>query len=285
MARGGRSARRAAVNELPPRVARMRYDGAMSEEGKRRTYGKHSNGSGCARLYDGAGVAAAQGETPFQKDVFKTESGDLEITFIGHGSLMIGFGGKNIHVDPFGQVADYSTLPKADLLLVTHDHGDHLDPAAVKKIRTERTTVILTAQCAEKVAGGSIMKNGDVQTWMDVKIEAVPAYNLIHKRPDGQPFHPKDEGNGYLLTLGGTRVYVAGDTENIPEMKVLKNVDIAFLPMNLPYTMTPEMVADAARLFRPKILYPYHYGETDTTALVRLLKDDRDIDIRIRRMM
>jgi L-ascorbate metabolism protein UlaG (beta-lactamase superfamily) len=115
-------------------------------------------------------------------------------------------------------------------------------------------------------------------------VKAVPAYNLIHKRDNGQPFHPQGHGNGYIITFGDRNVYVAGDTENIPEMKKLKDIDVAFLPMNLPYTMTPEMVADAAQAFQPKILYPYHYGETDTSKLGALLKDTKGIEFRIRRM-
>jgi len=128
------------------------------------------------------------------------------------------------------------------------------------------------------------MKNGDVQIIQEIKFEAIPAYNIIHKRDNGQPFHPEGVGNGYILTFGDKRVYVAGDTENIPEMKTLQGIDVAFLPMNLPYTMTPEMVADAAKLFRPKILYPYHYGDTDTSKLVELLKDEQEIEVRIRKM-
>jgi L-ascorbate metabolism protein UlaG (beta-lactamase superfamily) len=112
----------------------------------------------------------------------------------------------------------------------------------------------------------------------------VPAYNIVHKRDTGQPFHPKEVGNGYIITFGDKRVYVAGDTENVPEMKGLKNIDIAFLPMKLPYTMPPEMVADAAKAFKPKILYPYHFGETDTSKLVSLLKGYPEIEVRIRNM-
>lgn len=220
----------------------------------------------------------------FEKDVIKTSAGDLEITFIGHGSLMMKFGSRTIHVDPFGKLADYTKLPKADLVLITHEHQDHLDPAAIGAIRTRDTTVVLTEKCAEKLSGGTVMKNGDAQTVMGIKIEAVPAYNLVHKRENGQPFHPKGQGNGYVLIFGNKRVYIAGDTENTPEMKALKNIDIVFLPMNLPYTMTPEMVADAAQAFKPKVLYPYHYGETDTSRLAGLLKDNRDIEVRIRKM-
>jgi L-ascorbate metabolism protein UlaG (beta-lactamase superfamily) len=221
----------------------------------------------------------------FEKDIIKTSGGDLEITFIGHGSLMFKYGGKIIHVDPYSQVADYSKLPKADLILLAHDHPDHYDPVAFDVVRTKGTVVVYTESCAQRVAGGIVMKNGDVQTTMGIKIEAVPAYNIVHKRPDGPLFHPKGYGNGYVLTFGDKRVYVAGDTENIPEMKALVSVDYAFLPMNLPYTMTPEMTADAARMFRPKVLYPYHYGETDPSLLVALLKDSPDIEVRVRKMM
>ena len=142
----------------------------------------------------------------------------------------------------------------------------------------------MTKACTEKVAGGIVMKNGEVKTVLGLKIEAVPAYNIEHKRSNGEPFHPKGRGNGYIITFDDKRVYVGGDTENTPEMKKLKNIDIAFLPMNLPYTMTPEMVADAAKAFKPKILYPYHYGQTDPNKLVDLLKDSKEIKVRIRKM-
>jgi L-ascorbate metabolism protein UlaG (beta-lactamase superfamily) len=220
----------------------------------------------------------------YETDVIRTSAGDLEITFLGHGTLMLTFGGKTIHVDPFSSVADYSKLPKADLILVTHEHHDHLDRGALARVRTRETAVVLTEACAKQVKGGIVMRNGDTRTVEGVKIEAVPAYNIAHKRGDGQPFHPKGVGNGYILTFGDTRVYVAGDTENIPEMKALQDIDCAFLPMNLPYTMTPEMVADAARMIQPSILYPYHYGDTDTSKLVELLRDQQGTEVRIRRM-
>ena len=220
----------------------------------------------------------------FETDTIKTSAGDLNITFLGHGSLYFAFGGKIIHVDPFSAVADYSTLPKADIVLLAHEHMDHLDLKALNPVRTDKTIVVLPEVCAKQVEGGLVMKNGDVKTVGGLKIEAVPAYNIVHKRETGQPFHPKGVGNGYIITFGDKRVYVAGDTENIPEMKNIKNIDVAFLPMNLPYTMTPEMAADAAKMVNPKILYPYHYGETDTSKLVALLKDTKEIEVRIRKM-
>jgi L-ascorbate metabolism protein UlaG (beta-lactamase superfamily) len=225
---------------------------------------------------------AAQGS--FQTDILKTSQGDLEISFIGHGSLMFTFNGKVIQVDPFSKLAEYSKLPKADILLITHEHGDHLDLKAVEAVRTDKTVLVLTKACSARLKGGIIMENGDAKTVGGFKIEAVPAYNLVHMRSEGVPFHPKGIGNGYVITFGDKRVYVAGDTENIPEMKKLERIDCAFLPMNLPYTMTPEMVADAVKAFKPKILYPYHYGDTDTSKLEQLMKDTQDVEIRIRMM-
>jgi len=229
-------------------------------------------------------VLSALAQKGFEADVIKTSVGDLKITFVGHGTLMFNFGGKVIHVDPYSALADYNILPKADLILLTHEHGDHLDLKALNTVRTEKTVVVLTETCAKQVQGGIVMMNGDVKTVEGLKIEAVPAYNIVHKRDTGQPFHPKGLGNGYIITFGDKRVYVAGDTENVPEMKGLKNIDIAFLPMNLPYTMTPEMVAEAAKAFKPKILYPYHFGETDTSKVVSLLKGTPEIEVRIRNM-
>ena len=224
----------------------------------------------------------AQGN--FDKDAIKTSAGDLEITFIGHGTLMFTFAGKIVHIDPWTRFTDYSNMPKADLILITHEHRDHLDPQAVKALRTPKTDIVLTAKCAERIQGGIIMKNGDTRTVQGLKVEAVPAYNIVHMRSKGVPYHPKGVGNGYVITLGDKRVYVAGDTENTPEMKRLQKIDVAFLPMNLPYTMTPEMVADAATAFKPRILYPYHYGKTDTSRLVELLKGQQGIEVRIRKI-
>ena len=191
---------------------------------------------------------------------------------------------KVIHIDPFSRVADYATLPKADPILITHEHQDHLDVAALKDIRKEDTAIVLTELCDQAVEGGIVMRNGDMSVVQGLSIEAVPAYNLIHTRESGDPFHPCGHGNGYVLTIGETRVYIAGDSENTPEMMALSNIDIAFLPMNLPYTMTPEMVSAAAHAMQPKILYPYHFGSTDTSQLIDLLRDQPDTEVRIRNM-
>ena len=229
-----------------------------------------------------AGSQAWAGEGPTM-DVLPTSGGSLEITCIGHGTLMFAYGGKVIHVDPWRKLADYTKLPKADVILVTHEHTDHLDSSALKALRQKGTEIVVSRSAAKQVPDAVVMQNGDVRTCHGIKVEAVPAYNLVHRRPDGQPFHPKGNGNGYVLTFGDTRVYVAGDTENTPEMKSLPNLTCAFLPMNLPYTMTPAMVADAALALKPKILYPYHFGDTKTADLVTLLQGS-GIEVRVRPM-
>ena len=223
----------------------------------------------------------------FEKDTIPTSEGDLEITFIGHATLMFRYKNKIIHVDPVTAEADYTTMPKADMVLLTHHHYDHLDMSAIRPITKDDTQFVLTELCvmdAKDLKNTHVMKNGDKTVVDGLHIEAIPAYNIKHMRSPGHPFHPKGEGNGYIVTFGDKRVYIAADTENTAEMKALKNIDIAFLPMNLPYTMTPEMVADATKSFRPKILYPYHTGETDTSEIIALLKNEKNIEIRIRRM-
>jgi L-ascorbate metabolism protein UlaG (beta-lactamase superfamily) len=224
-------------------------------------------------------------ENNFATDKIQTGQGDLAITFLGHATLMLSYAGKIIHIDPVSQYADYSNLPKADLIIVTHEHADHLDLKAIGAVKTGKTALVVTENVARQVPGGIVLKNGDNKTIQGFQIEAVPAYNLVNMRSPGVPFHARGIGNGYIITCGDKRIYIAGDTENTPEMKGLKNIDIAFLPMNLPYTMTPEMVADAAKAFRPGILYPYHFGNTDTKKLIDLLKDEKDIEVRIRKLM
>ena len=226
----------------------------------------------------------AVGQDGYETDVVRTSGGDLKITFLGHGTVMFDYGGTIIHVDPYGKVADYAALPKADVILITHEHGDHLDPSALSKIRTDATKLVATETVAKQVSGAVVMRNGESREVAGLRIEAVPAYNIVNKRDNGQPFHPKGVGNGYIISFGDTRVYIAADTENTPEMKSLEDIAVAFLPMNLPYTMTPEMVADAARAFRPTILYPYHFSGTDPQRLVELLKGEKGIEVRVRAM-
>ena len=224
-------------------------------------------------------------ENNFETDNIKTAQGDLVITCIGHGTLMISFGNKIIHIDPVSQYADYTKLQKADMILITHEHPDHLDLKAIEMIKSGNTSIVATENVARQLPGSIVLRNGDEKTIMGLKIEAVPAYNLVNMRSPGVPYHAKGIGNGYILTLSDKRLYIAGDTENIPEMKNLRNIDIVFLPMNLPYTMTPEMVADGVRALRPKIVYPYHYGKTDVSKLIDLLKNEKNIEVRVRKMM
>jgi L-ascorbate metabolism protein UlaG (beta-lactamase superfamily) len=229
-------------------------------------------------------VCILKAQNNFETDLIKTSAGNLKITFIGHGTLLFEFRDLVIHIDPVGRYADYSKLPKADLILITHQHGDHLDPKAIEMIHKDDTKLFCNEASLETAKGGSVLKNGDTVSFKGIHIAAVPAYNIINKSGTGQVFHPKGMGNGYVLTFGNVKVYVAGDTENVPEMKDLIGIDVAFLPMNLPYTMTPAMVVDAVKMFNPKILYPYHYGNTNVNELVELMKNVKDCEVRIRKM-
>ena len=218
-------------------------------------------------------------------DVFKTESGTtVKMYCIKHGSLRMQVGDKWIYVDPVTTAVkpetDYSTLPKADYILVTHEHFDHLDSLAINQLTKEGTVLITNARCYESLGGkGDVMANGDSRTLAEGwTVEAVPAYNYSQEKLN---FHPKGRDNGFVLTIEGMRIYIAGDTEDIPEMDTIKDIDVAFLPCNLPYTMTPEQCARAAQMFKPTVLFPYHYGETDIQQVVKLLEGS-GIDVRIR---
>lgn len=216
-----------------------------------------------------------------QADTIETSSGELTFTHVGHGSLYFNFGGKVVHIDPYGKLANYGDFPDADIILITHEHRDHLDLDTVEKLRKDGTVIICNRGAKVQLPDALVMLNGDSKTVSGINIEAVPAYNLVHMRSEGVPYHPKGQGNGYILTFGDKRIYVAGDTENVPEMKEFGEIDIAFLPMNLPYTMTPEMTASAARMIMPRILYPYHYGSTNTEELTDLLKGS-GIEVRVK---
>lgn len=232
----------------------------------------------------GIGLCAEAAKT----DMIPTSEGSLKITLIGHGTLMFEYGGKIIHVDPWTKVGNYSSLPKADLVLITHHHRDHLDAAALKQIIKDNTIIVMSQKCAEQIEDMNwspiLMANGDKKILGGFLIKAIPAYNLVHKRESGALFHPKGEGNGYIITFGDKHVYVAGDTENTPEMKALKEIDAAFIPMNLPYTMDSAMAADAVKVFKPKLLYPYHTRskEGDQVAgFMELMKGFDEVNIRI----
>jgi L-ascorbate metabolism protein UlaG (beta-lactamase superfamily) len=239
-----------------------------------------------------AANASAQDRLP--TDTIKTAKGELRISFLGYGSLRFEFQGKNIYVDPIGRWADYTRLPKADLILITHNATDHLDTRAIYTLKGPNTSIVLCDACATAERDGIVMRNGDVQTVKGFRIEAVPAYNIDYQRnlggtwgtvyPRGTLYHEKGKGNGYVITIDDKRFYVASDTEFIPEMKGLKNIDAAFLPLALPHTLTPEKAAEAAKAFKPRIVYPYQYSREDPQELVRLLKNVKGIEVRVRSM-
>lgn len=214
-------------------------------------------------------------------DRLTSSAGNIEMNFIGHASLMFSFNSFIVYIDPVRSMGKYDNMPKADLVLVTHEHGDHLDASLIKDLSKPETIIFCNVASLPKIPSAQVMQNGDKKSVDGIEVEAFPAYNIVNMRAPGQPFHPKGTGNGYIITFGDKRIYVAGDTENTPEMKALKNIDVAFLPMNLPYTMTPAMVADAAMAFKPKILYPYHYGDTNTSEIIDLLKNTTT-EVRIR---
>jgi L-ascorbate metabolism protein UlaG (beta-lactamase superfamily) len=186
------------------------------------------------------------------------QEADVVVTPITHASLQLEHGGRVIHIDPTSQ-GDYSAARQADLVLVTDIHPDHLDPAAIARVRKTGAPVVAPSAAAEKIENPTVIANGETKTVAGVSVEAVPMYNLQRGPSAGQLFHTKGRGNGYVLTLGARRVYVAGDTECTPEMRALKGIDIAFVPMNLPYTMPPAEAAECVKAFGPKVVYPYHY--------------------------
>lgn len=229
-------------------------------------------------------TAAGKPVTREEVDIFTTQGGKvIQMYCLKHGSVRMKIEDKWLYVDPVGKaippVIDFTTMPWADFILVTHEHHDHLDKDAIDPLTKDGTHLIVNPRSSELLGGkGQVMKNGDEITLDGITIKAVPAYN---KSPEKQQFHPRGRDNGYVITVDGFTIYIAGDIEDIEEMKQLKDVDVAFLPCNLPYTMTPEQLATAARMFNPRVLFPYHYGATDIIRTQELL-NNTDIDVRIR---
>jgi L-ascorbate metabolism protein UlaG (beta-lactamase superfamily) len=228
-----------------------------------------------------SGIAHAESPA-HETDTIQTSAGNLRITPVHHASLMIEFAGKVFHVDPTSQ-GDYSGLPKADVILITHAHGDHMDPGMVKNLSKPSTVVVAPAEVAETLTQAQVIRNGERKLIEGIEVEAVPMYNLVRGPQAGVLYHEKGRGNGYVLTWGGKRLYLSGDTECTPEMKALQNIDVAFVCMNLPYTMTPQEAAECVKAFRPKIIYPYHYGQSDLEMFTRALQNEGGIEIRIRK--
>ena len=218
-----------------------------------------------------------------QIDTFKTKSGkEVKFTCIKHASIMIEYDGRVYYFDPVTRLkpeTDYTSMPRPNIIFITHEHGDHFDRMALTQLVTTNTIVYSNPAVGRLYGKSRVMENGDsVTIGTDLTLKAVPAYNTTAGR---EQFHPKGRDNGYILTIDGLRIYVAGDTEDIPEMADIHDIDVAFLPCNQPYTMTVEQVVRAAKLIKPKVLFPYHYNDTPVNK-IRLMLSDTGIDVRIR---
>ncbi len=229
------------------------------------------------------GLNTACGQSPYEVDEFTTASGKtVKFHALMHACIRIQYDGKEIQIDPVSKLGNrsvnYAAMPKADYIFVTHEHADHYDAAALKTLSADKTQLVMNKRCADMYGSGKVMANGDKLQLADVSVEAVPAYNSTAGR---EQFHPKGRDNGYILTIDGLRIYIAGDTEDIPEMAQIKDIDIAFLPCNQPYTMTPDQLVRAAKVIKPKVLFPYHYGQTELSSIPAQL-EGTGIDVRIR---
>ena len=240
------------------------------------------------------GINTACGQPPYEVDEFTTASGKtVKFHALMHACIRIQYDGMEIQIDPVSRLrdrtVDYASMPKADYIFVTHEHADHYDAAALKTLTADKTQLVMNKRCADMYDSGRVMvrsalgtlrsaKNGDKLQLGAITVEAVAAYNST---PGREQFHPKGRDNGYILTIDGLRIYIAGDTEDIPEMSAVKDIDIAFLPCNQPFTMTPEQLIHAAKVIKPRVLFPYHYGQTDLSTVPAALKGT-GIDVRIR---
>lgn len=225
----------------------------------------------------------------YAQDIIKTSKGDITITPIVHGTLSISFKGKTIHIDPYGGADKFKGLPNADIILITDIHGDHLNQKTLDGLNTDKTQFIVPQAVAEKINDNykdklTILNNGQSVHREGFYITAIPMYNLP-ETADSR--HPKGRGNGYIINAAGKNIYVSGDTEDIQEMRDLRDIDIAFVCMNLPYTMDINQAADAVLEFKPKVVYPYHYrgkpNMSDTAKFKELVNaKNTDIEVRLR---
>ena len=227
-------------------------------------------------------AACAKKPVDPNSETFKAKGGNVEISCISHGSLALSYKGYMIQIDPVtnygGKDIDYSAFPKADLILITHEHGDHYNKQSIDALSKEGTRVIANAKVIEMLGYGEAMANGEsTEADKGITVEATPAYNTTLER---MQFHPKGNGNGYLITAGGLRIFVSGDSEDIDEYKQLKDIDVAFLSANQPYTMTVDQCIHAAKVINPKVLIPYHLGNTNMEAIKKGL-EGTDIEVRL----
>lgn len=228
----------------------------------------------CAAL-----AISARAQTPRPSQTFETSAGSVKITPIFHASTLIEAGGKAIYLDP-AKPANFAGLPPADLILITDIHGDHLDPNAISAVSKSGTQIFAPPAVVKTVTTASPISNGESKSWNGWTIDAIPMYNFKRGPEPGKLYHDKGRGNGYVLTYGGKRFYFSGDTEGIPEMRALKNIDVAFVCMNLPYTMPPDEAADAVKAFHPKIVIPYHYRGSDLAVFQKGL-EGTGIEVRV----
>ncbi len=241
--------------------------------------------AGCAA----APPAAAGADQP--GDRIPAEKGEVLVYPVEHASVVLRWNDKTVYVDPVGDAKRYAQLPTPDVVLVTHEHSDHFDPATLRGLlpASVKAKIVAPKAVADKLASGpladrvTIATAGEKVEAAGLSIEVVPAYNTTANR---QSYHPKGRGVGYVILLGGKRIYAAGDTEDIPEMRKLKDIDAAFLPMNLPYTMDIKQAASAVREFKPKIVYPYHYRNADKTManleeFKKLVGTDSGVEVRL----
>jgi L-ascorbate metabolism protein UlaG (beta-lactamase superfamily) len=232
---------------------------------------------GCAFIFLLALAPGAYAAAQTQE--FSTSAGPVKITPLNHASTLIEAGGKILYLDP-AKPAKFGSLPKADLILITDIHGDHMDPDSIKDASKADTEIFAAPAVVQTVTNAKPIANGETKSWQGWTIEAIPAYNLKRGPAAGKLFHDKGRGNGYVLTYGGKRFYFSGDTEGVPEMRALKNIDVAFVCMNVPYTMPPEEAADAVKAFHPKIVIPYHYRGSDLEVFKKAL-EGTGIEVRL----
>ena len=227
------------------------------------------------------GLVTAQTPTPTTLS-FETSAGTLKVTPLGHASVRLELNNTVIHVDPWSNVADYAQQPKADWVWITHEHGDHLDTAAISEISTPNTRYLMDERTAKAsgLEGVTLIKNGDTLNLGNFTVVALPAYNVVRERDNGQKYHPKGWYNGFIMEVGDFRMHFGGDTECIPEFANVGKLDVSFLPINLPYTMPPEEAAACFRQLSPQVAIPYHQGDFDPQIVADMLADT-NIDVKV----